>query len=90
MWTAHRVSGSCADLLKVSMVKADAALPRDVYLVATVHDELVFDAPSSEAEQYCETVKRCMTEAFVEMFGDTLPVVVEARVCEHWGDKHPQ
>jgi DNA polymerase I-like protein with 3'-5' exonuclease and polymerase domains len=62
------------------MVKVAAALPRDVHLVATVHDELVFDAPCSDAEEYCETVKRCMTEAFCEIVGDVVPFEVEAPI----------
>jgi hypothetical protein len=48
LFTEYFVSGSCADLLKVAMVKIDMVMP-DVHLVATVHDELVYDAPDDIA-----------------------------------------
>jgi DNA polymerase family A len=87
MFTEYVVSGSCADLIKVAMVKVASLLPEDVRMVATVHDELVFDAPIETAE-FCRTlVEEKMREAFVEMFGDTVPVEVGAKVCSNWGEK---
>ncbi len=85
--TAHNVSGSCADLLKLAMIKAAEALPDDVQMLATIHDEIVFDAPVATAVQHCETIKGVMVEAFVEMFGTVVPVEVEAKVCANWGEK---
>jgi DNA polymerase I-like protein with 3'-5' exonuclease and polymerase domains len=41
-----------ADVLKLAMVRTAAMLPSDVRMVATVHDELILDSPSSEAAQY--------------------------------------
>jgi hypothetical protein len=77
----------CADLIKVAMVKVASLLPEDVRMVATVHDELVFDAPI-ETDEFCRTlVEEKMREAFVEMFGDTVPVEVGAKVCSNWGEK---
>jgi hypothetical protein len=45
LWTEYVVSSSCADLLKAAMVRIASILPSDVHLVATVHDELIYDAP---------------------------------------------
>jgi DNA polymerase I-like protein with 3'-5' exonuclease and polymerase domains len=59
----------------------------DVRLIATVHDELIFDAPEDRAHIYCAQIHQAMVDAFVEMFGSTVPVEVEAKVCNHWGDK---
>jgi DNA polymerase I-like protein with 3'-5' exonuclease and polymerase domains len=56
-------------------------------MVATVHDELVFDAPIETAEFCRALVEAKMREAFVEMFGDTVPVEVGAKVCSNWGEK---
>jgi DNA polymerase I-like protein with 3'-5' exonuclease and polymerase domains len=88
MLTAHTVSGSCADLIKLAMIKVAGVIPPDCHLVATVHDELVLDVPAgAKASQCCARVKRAMKEAFVEMFGDVVPVEVEAKVCSNWGEK---
>jgi DNA polymerase I len=85
--TAHRVSGSCADLLKLAMVKIAAVTPVDCHMIATVHDELVFDPPV-ETTAFCrEMVVDNMREAFVEMFGTDVPVEVEAKVSASWGEK---
>jgi hypothetical protein len=37
-------------------------LPSDVHLVATVHDELIYDAPSDLAEHYRHIIKCGMEE----------------------------
>jgi twinkle protein len=81
------VQGSCADLLKLAMVKIAPLMPSDAHLVATVHDELVYDVPASKAEQYRDTIRMAMEEAFVEMFGAVVPVEVEAKVCSNWEEK---
>ena len=56
-------------------------------MVATIHDELIFDAAADSAEECRTIVKATMEEAFVEMFGDVVPVEVEAKVCSNWGEK---
>jgi DNA polymerase I len=87
LWTEYVVSGSCADLLKATMVRIAAILPSDVHLVATVHDELIYDAPFGEAEQYCGMIRLAMEEVFSEMFGKDVPIEVESKVCANWGEK---
>jgi DNA polymerase I-like protein with 3'-5' exonuclease and polymerase domains len=68
--TNYRVSGSAADLLKTAIVRISEVMPRDCHLVATVHDELIFDAPVETAEFCRKMVEDKMREAFVEVFGD--------------------
>ena len=85
--TSYRVSGSAADVLKVAMVKSAAMLPSDVHMIATVHDELIFDSPSAEALQYSGMIRAIMEEAFKEVFGPDLPIEVEAKVCANWAEK---
>ena len=60
MFTEYVVSGSCADLIKAAMIKVSSVMPSDVHLVATVHDELVLDAPADMAKQYCGMVRYAM------------------------------
>jgi DNA polymerase I-like protein with 3'-5' exonuclease and polymerase domains len=87
LWTNYVVQGSCADLLKAAMVKIAGILHGDVHLVATVHDELIYDAPAEVAEQSCDTIRLAMEEIFSEMFGTSVPIVAEAKVCKAWGEK---
>ena len=87
MVTEYVVSGSCADVVKLAMVRIDAVLPEGVHLAATIHDELVYDAPIEIAEFCRALVQEKMREAFVEMFGDAVPVQVDAKVCSNWGEK---
>jgi DNA polymerase I-like protein with 3'-5' exonuclease and polymerase domains len=87
LFTEYVVSGSCADLIKAAMIKVCAIMPEDAHLVATVHDELILDYPTDTAEQCRGRVESAMKEAFVEMFGDTVPIEVEAKVCCNWDEK---
>jgi DNA polymerase I len=85
--TSYRVSGSAADVIKTAMVKIASILPSDCHLVATVHDELIYDVASDMAAQYCDMVRLAMEDAFIEMFGTTVPIAAEAKVCSNWGEK---
>ena len=87
MFTEYVVSGSCADLLKLAMVRIAGVLPDSAHLVATVHDELVYDAPADIATQCRDIIQQVMIEAFVELFGEIIPVEVEAKVVLNWGEK---
>jgi DNA polymerase I-like protein with 3'-5' exonuclease and polymerase domains len=87
LWTNYVVQGSCADLLKMAMIKIASILPSDCHLVATVHDELIYEAPLSLAEQCCGMIRLGMEETFSEMFGVSVPIVAEAKVCANWAEK---
>jgi len=43
------IQGSAADILKRAMIDVHAALPPDARMILTVHDELLFTAPESQA-----------------------------------------
>jgi DNA polymerase I-like protein with 3'-5' exonuclease and polymerase domains len=85
--TSYRVSGSAADVLKIAMVRTVAMLPSDVRLIATVHDELIFDCAGAEAIQYSGVIRAPMEDAFREVFVPELAIEVEAKVCNTWADK---
>jgi DNA polymerase I-like protein with 3'-5' exonuclease and polymerase domains len=85
--TNYVVQGSAADIVKLAMVKTVAVLPSDVHLAATVHDELIFDAPRQEALQYQGIITAAMKDAFTEVFGPDVPIEVEAKVVSNWGEK---
>jgi DNA polymerase-1 len=85
--TNYVVQGSAADVVKEGMVEVDAILPTDVYLIASVHDELIYDAPMLGASELCQRIRVTMEAAFTKLFGPELPIEVEANVVSSWGEK---
>ena len=79
------LQGTAADLIKLAMVRIDAALQsgghRGVMLLQ-VHDELVFECPPEETEALSSMVKREM-EGVREL---KVPLVVDVGVGANWRD----
>jgi DNA polymerase-1 len=79
------IQGTAADIIKIAMVRTDAAL-RDAglatRLVLTIHDELLFEGPVGEVEAASAIIRREMEGAY------TLdpPLVVDIGVGENWMD----
>ena len=74
------IQGGAADILKLAMIRVDAALAAsglDAVMVLTVHDELVFDVVESEREPAASLVKDAMEEAY--------PLTVPLKVDLGWG-----
>jgi DNA polymerase-1 len=79
------IQGTAADIIKIAMVRADAALREAglaTRLVLTIHDELLFEGPAAEVERASELVKKEMESAF-EL---DPPLVVDIGVGENWMD----
>jgi DNA polymerase-1 len=61
------IQGTAADIIKVAMVRSRAAVREaglDARMVLQIHDELLFEAPESEAQQVGEIMQREMVAAF--------------------------
>lgn len=57
------IQGSCADLVKIAMIRCYKALKKaglKTKIVLQIHDELIFEAPESEKEQALDIIKGCM------------------------------
>lgn len=79
------VQGSAADIIKLAMVKLDAALAGTAArLLLQVHDELVLEAPVRDAEDVAETTKRIMEAAF----DLAVPLKVDVGIGDHWAAIH--
>ncbi|MBI5870340.1 MAG: DNA polymerase I [Actinobacteria bacterium] len=77
------IQGSAADIMKVAMVNADRALAGEglkARMVLQVHDELVFEAPETEASVVAELARREMAAAW-EL---DPPLEVDVGVGETW------
>jgi DNA polymerase I-like protein with 3'-5' exonuclease and polymerase domains len=80
------IQGSAADVLKLAMVKIPKVVSQEVWLIATVHDELVFDCPRRIADESAGVIRLVMKEVFHELFPE-LPIEVEAKICANWAEK---
>jgi len=75
------IQGTAADILKVAMVRVQAALSAahlESRMLLTVHDELVFEVPRGEEEEVAALAKK-------EMCG-AVPLKVPLRVDVGWGE----
>ncbi len=82
--------GTGADMIKCAMARLYRELARhgwdDVKMVATVHDELVLEAPEELAERAADLLGSVMEYTAARFLPD-VPVEVEAAVCESWAEK---
>jgi DNA polymerase-1 len=80
------IQGSAADILKLAMLRVAHGLARfpEVRLLLTVHDELVFEVPETNLDEFRPWVKREM-EAAYEL---AVPLVVDVHAGPSWGDAH--
>jgi DNA polymerase-1 len=79
------LQGTAADLIKLAMVRIDAALEaggRRSAMLLQVHDELVFECPPDEVAAVSQIVKTTM-EGVREL---AVPLVVDVGVGENWRD----
>ncbi len=81
------VQGSAADLIKKAMIDLRRVLEgRGLRsrLILQIHDELLLEAPESEAEEAQRLVKQVMEGALVL----EVPLVVDARLGRNWAEVH--
>jgi DNA polymerase-1 len=77
------IQGTAADIMKVAMVRAHAALSAaglSSRLILQIHDELLFEGPATEAEQ----VRALATQAMEGAYAMDPPLAVEAGIGGDW------
>jgi DNA polymerase-1 len=77
------IQGTAADILKRAMIDVHAALKssfRDARMILTVHDELLFEAPSAQAEEVARLVQDGMAHA-VQL---NVPLDVDVGIGDNW------
>ncbi len=80
------IQGSAADILKLAMLRVARGLTRfpNVRLLLTVHDELVFEVPQSDLDEFRPWVKHEMESAYELQ----VPLVVDVHTGPSWGEAH--
>lgn len=79
------IQGTAADIIKKAMVETDAALKKaglKARLILQIHDELIVEAPESEAEAVTKLLTECMENACLL----TVPLSVDVGVGKTWFD----
>ncbi|TLM79428.1 MAG: DNA polymerase I, partial [Actinobacteria bacterium] len=79
----HPMQGTAADIMKLAMIEADRRLRASGFaagMVLQVHDELVFEAPESEAE----AVAALAREAMSGVADLAVPLVVDVAWGKDW------
>ncbi len=79
------IQGTAADLIKLAMIRVDAALRREfpeAKLILQVHDELIVECPEAIAPQVAELVSREM-EQVAKL---NVPLTAEAKWGKSWYD----
>jgi DNA polymerase-1 len=78
------IQGTAADILKRAMIDVHAALPTltggRTRMILTVHDELLFEAPTESAHESAEALRDLMQRAVPLR----VPVVVDVGIGENW------
>ena len=77
------MQGTAADIIKRAMIAADQWItnnPNGTRMIMQVHDELVFEAPASQAEDLGREVSRLMEQA-MEL---KVPIKVDFGIGPNW------
>jgi DNA polymerase I len=85
------LQGSAADVIRRAMIRLPVALKDSglkARMLLQVHDELIFEAPESEAEAACALVKDIMENAALPAVRIAVPLTVEAKAAKTWDEAH--
>lgn len=85
------IQGSASDIIRRAMIRMEDALTTaglSTRMLLQVHDELVFEAPESEAEATLPVITRVMVDAPHPAVQLKVPLQVEARAADNWDEAH--
>lgn len=85
------IQGTSADIIKLAMVRIDAALvgqglTEDAYLVLQVHDELVYEVREDKVAHVGALVRDTMQSVLTPKESGGIPLTVDVEVGPNWGD----
>ena len=79
------IQGLAADIIKLAMIEADHLI-KEKYLrarmILQIHDELLFEIPEKEADEFSEEVKSVMQNVYKL----SVPLTVDVKVGDNWGE----
>ena len=81
------IQGTAADIIKAARVRVDARMRAEhlqARLLLQVHDELIVECPTEEAE----TVKAILVEEMEHVVDYRVPLLVDAKIGASWAEAH--
>ena len=85
------IQGSAADIIKVAMLRVDAALREaglTTRLLLQVHDELIFEVKAADADKLIGVARRVMEKASEPAIQFSVPIHVDAKAADNWEAAH--
>jgi DNA polymerase-1 len=85
------IQGSAADVIRRAMARLPAALAAgdlDAQLLLQVHDELVIETATEQADLVCRVAREVMEKAPLPALQLRVPLVVDARAGSNWDEAH--
>lgn len=86
------LQGTAADIMKIAMGRMNTALRNanlSAKMLLQVHDELIFEVPTSEIEKTAQIVRRCMENSFkINRINIDIPLIAEAGHAKNWAKAH--
>jgi len=85
------IQGSAADIIRRAMIKMPEALQQaklQARMLLQVHDELIFEAPETEADEVIKVVSKTMEKACAPALSLSVPLKVDARAADNWEEAH--
>lgn len=94
MATNAPIQGTQSDIIKLAMVEADRVTEEEGWrnkanLVMQVHDELVYELSENDAENIARKIKNVMETVLPPKELEGVPIVVEVKMGENWGELTP-
>ena len=83
------IQGTAADIVKIAMINIQqrmGALGMRSKMILQVHDELIFEVPRDELGQMQAIITELMPSAVPPDVGFVVPLEVEMKVGDNWGD----
>ncbi len=81
------VQGSAADIVKQALgLLVDALASADAFLVAAIHDEIIIEAETHEAETVAGILKNAMEQAGAHYLKN-VPTLAEVHIADSWAEK---
>ncbi len=81
------MQGTAADLIKIAMVDVNKSIIDKNFfskMILQVHDELVFETPEAELEEFCDCVRHIMCSATKLL----VPLEVDIGIGQNWDEAH--
>ena len=85
------IQGSAADIIRRAMIKIPTILEENslsANMLLQVHDELIFEVPSSQLEETLKLVRVAMETACDPIIKLDVPLIVDAGVGNNWSEAH--